>query len=100
MKLMVVESPNKVASIQGYLGDDWKVVASVGHIRDLPQREFGISKPDFSLQYEYIPPQKVGDRTFLALLSAWHGSNARSRKPRSSTSRPIRTARAKRSPGI
>ncbi|MBD4906957.1 hypothetical protein GUF75_16970, partial [Xanthomonas citri pv. citri] len=32
MKLMVVESPNKVASIQGYLGDDWKVVASVGHI--------------------------------------------------------------------
>ncbi|MBD3991538.1 type I DNA topoisomerase, partial [Xanthomonas citri pv. citri] len=39
-------------------------VASVGHIRDLPQREFGISKPDFSLQYEYIPPQKVGDRTF------------------------------------
>ncbi|KGU56249.1 DNA topoisomerase I [Xanthomonas citri pv. fuscans] len=64
MKLMVVESPNKVASIQGYLGDDWKVVASVGHIRDLPQLEFGISKPDFSLQYEYIPPQKVGDRTF------------------------------------
>ena len=36
-KLVIVESPNKVRSIAGYLGDDFEVEASVGHIRDLPQ---------------------------------------------------------------
>ncbi|MCF3642942.1 type I DNA topoisomerase [Rhizobium sp. TRM95111] len=64
MKIMVVESPNKVEKIAGYLGDGWKVVASAGHIRDLPQKSFGISKPNFDLEYEFIPPVKVGDRTF------------------------------------
>ncbi len=64
MKIMVVESPNKVEKIAAALGDGWKVVASYGHIRDLPQREFGISKPDFALEYEYLPPVKIGDRTF------------------------------------
>ena len=36
-KLVIVESPNKVRSIAGYLGPDFDVEASVGHIRDLPQ---------------------------------------------------------------
>ncbi|MCR2051368.1 type I DNA topoisomerase [Actinomyces bowdenii] len=36
-KLVIVESPNKVRSIAAYLGDDFEVEASVGHIRDLPQ---------------------------------------------------------------
>lgn len=36
-KLVIVESPNKVRSIQGYLGPDFTVEASVGHIRDLAQ---------------------------------------------------------------
>ncbi|WP_265443203.1 type I DNA topoisomerase [Flexivirga meconopsidis] len=35
-KLVIVESPNKVKNIAGYLGDDYVVDASVGHIRDLP----------------------------------------------------------------
>ena len=35
-KLVIVESPGKVKSIQGYLGDDYVVEASIGHIRDLP----------------------------------------------------------------
>ncbi|TWE09991.1 type I DNA topoisomerase [Rudaeicoccus suwonensis] len=35
-KLVIVESPNKVKNIAGYLGDDFVVDASVGHIRDLP----------------------------------------------------------------
>ena len=35
MKLLIVESPGKVKKIQGFLGNDWKVVASVGHVRDL-----------------------------------------------------------------
>ena len=36
MKLFIVESPGKVKKIQGFLGSDWKVAASVGHVRDLP----------------------------------------------------------------
>ena len=38
IKLVIVESPAKARKIGGYLGDDYVVEASVGHIRDLPQR--------------------------------------------------------------
>ena len=34
--LVVVESPAKAKTIEGYLGSDYKVIASLGHIRDLP----------------------------------------------------------------
>jgi DNA topoisomerase IA len=37
-KLVIVESPAKARKIGGFLGDDYVVEASVGHIRDLPQR--------------------------------------------------------------
>lgn len=50
-KLLIVESPGKLASLRKYLGAGWEVAASVGHIRDLPQRDMGIAE-DFSLQYE------------------------------------------------
>ncbi|WP_108610807.1 DNA topoisomerase [Aminobacter sp. MSH1] len=55
MKIMVVESPNKVKSLSAILGDDWKVMASSGHIRDLPKKELGISLPGFELHYELMP---------------------------------------------
>jgi DNA topoisomerase-1 len=51
MKLVIVESPGKVKKIQGFLGPDWKVAASVGHVRDLPERELGVSLPDFKADY-------------------------------------------------
>ena len=35
-KLVIVESPAKARTIAGYLGNDWDVEASVGHIRDIP----------------------------------------------------------------
>lgn len=52
--LLIVESPGKVKKIQGYLGNDWKVAASVGHVRDLPANEMAIDlengfKPDYRL---------------------------------------------------
>lgn len=53
MQLMIVESPNKVKKIQGILGQGWTVAASVGHIRDLPAKEMGVSAPDFLPQYVY-----------------------------------------------
>ena len=45
MKVVVVESPGKVKSINKYLGSGYKVLASFGHIRDLPSKD-GSVKPD------------------------------------------------------
>ena len=64
MKLMVVESPNKIKKLESILGGDWKVMASVGHIRDLPRNDLGIEQPGFTLNYEFIPPATVQGRTF------------------------------------
>jgi DNA topoisomerase I len=58
MKLMIVESPNKVEKLSGILGDGWTVAASYGHIRDLPkegnEEVVGISLEDFSPRYELV----------------------------------------------
>ena len=45
MQVVVVESPGKVKSINKYLGPGYKVLASYGHIRDLPSKD-GSVKPD------------------------------------------------------
>ncbi|MEC9487743.1 MAG: type I DNA topoisomerase [Prosthecochloris sp.] len=47
--LIVVESPSKAKTINKYLGNDYKVFASVGHIKDLPKKEIGL---DFDHHYE------------------------------------------------
>ncbi|WP_233581559.1 type I DNA topoisomerase [Acidipila sp. EB88] len=49
---MIVESPNKVRKIKDILGAGWDVAASVGHIRDLPVKELGITMPGYQPQYE------------------------------------------------
>lgn len=58
MKLIIVESPAKIKKIQECLGSDWKVTASVGHIRDLPQKEMGIEPPNFVPSYEVTEDKK------------------------------------------
>ena len=65
-KLLIVESPGKVKKLQGFLGPDWKVAASVGHVRDLPVKEMGVSPPDFVLRY--VPTDRGKD--VLARLAA------------------------------
>ena len=40
--LVIVESPAKAKTIQKYLGKDFDVIASMGHIRDLPKSKFGV----------------------------------------------------------
>jgi DNA topoisomerase-1 len=56
-----VESPTKVRTIKKYLGSDYKVAATVGHIKDLPSKEMGIDVEDgFKPKYQYIPgKQKI-----------------------------------------
>lgn len=57
--LVVVESPTKVRTIKKYLGKDFNVVATVGHIKDLPQKEIGIDIEDgFKPNYRAIPGKK------------------------------------------
>ncbi len=53
MKLMIVESPNKIKKIKAILGNGWDVAASVGHVRDLPPKALGIAAPDYKLEYEF-----------------------------------------------
>jgi len=59
--LVVVESPTKVRTIKKYLGSDYQVAATVGHIKDLPNKEMGIDVEDgFKPKYQYIPgKQKI-----------------------------------------
>jgi DNA topoisomerase-1 len=54
--LVVVESPSKAKTINKYLGSGYKVVASVGHIKDLPKKGIGIDfDNNFEPTYEVIP---------------------------------------------
>jgi len=59
--LVVVESPTKVRTIKKYLGNDYNVAATVGHIKDLPDKEMGIDVENgFKPKYKNIPgKQKV-----------------------------------------
>lgn len=62
MKLMVVESPNKVKKIEAILGKGWLVLASVGHVRDLPTDTLGVDEASFAPQYVFVPSRKVPGR--------------------------------------
>jgi DNA topoisomerase I len=57
--LVVVESPAKAKTINKYLGRDFKVVASMGHIRDLPKSKLGVDiDNDFAEEYVSIESRK------------------------------------------
>jgi DNA topoisomerase I len=57
--LVVVESPAKAKTINKYLGRNYKVVASMGHVRDLPKSKLGVDiEEDFEPSYEVIASRK------------------------------------------
>ena len=58
--LLVVESPSKAKIISKYLGSKYKVIASVGHVRDLPKSRLGVNVED-NFEPEYINIRGKGD---------------------------------------
>ena len=57
--LVVVESPAKAKTINKYLGRDYKVIASMGHIRDLPKSKLGVDVDnDFAEEYQSLESRK------------------------------------------
>jgi DNA topoisomerase-1 len=99
--LVVVESPTKIRTIKKYLGNQYNVAATVGHIKDLPPKEIGIDVEEgFKPKYTYIQgKQKVikslkeaaGDSTDIYLAPdpdregeaiAWHTAEILKKKGR------------------
>ncbi len=58
--LVIVESPGKVSTIKGYLGSNYKVLASKGHVRDLPKSTLGVDIED-GFNAHYINIRGKGD---------------------------------------
>ena len=89
--LVVVESPAKARTLKKYLGKDFEVLASYGHVRDLVPKE-GAVDPDagFAMRYQLV---ERNERHVEAIAKALKHAQARS------TSRPIPIARARPSPG-
>ena len=80
--LVIVESPAKAKTIEKFLGKDFKVLSSYGHIRDLKKKEFSIDvEKNFEPDYEIPEDKKALVKT---LKAGWL---------------PMRTAREKPSPG-
>ncbi|MBY0355844.1 MAG: type I DNA topoisomerase [Rickettsiales bacterium] len=73
MYTVVVESPSKAKTINKYLGSDYKVVASFGHVRDLPSKD-GSVRPDedFAMDYEVEADSK---RHIKGIVDALKGSH-------------------------
>src|ERR1700726_456242 len=79
MKVVVVESPAKAKTINKYLGSDYKVVASYGHVRDLPAKDGSVlPDADFAMSWEVdgksekhlktiLEAVRGADRLFLAI---------------------------------
>ena len=68
-KLVIVESPTKMKSIQGYLGDGYEVLSSVGHIRDLASKKdipadkkTAYGKYSIDIDNDFDPYYVVNDR--------------------------------------
>src|SRR3989338_4895378 len=58
MQLLIVESPTKAKTLSQFLGKDYKVLSSFGHIRDLPKSELGVDV-EKNFEPKYIIPTKA-----------------------------------------
>lgn len=69
-RLLIVESPTKSRKIRSLLGPGWTVEASMGHVRDLPEREMGLAPPDFKPHYQVLERAAPQVRKLKALAKA------------------------------
>ncbi len=70
-KLVIVESPSKIKSVKKYLGSGYEVMASMGHIRDLPKSRLGVDVDNgFKLQYTNMPDKKELIKSLKAAADA------------------------------
>ncbi len=69
MNLVIVESPHKAVTIQKFLGDDYKVVSSKGHIRDLQENELSVDIDHGFVPKYIIPSDKKKTVSELKALS-------------------------------
>ena len=58
MQLIIVESPSKAKTIEKYLGGKYRVDASGGHVRDLPEKRLGVNVTENFEPYYVIPASK------------------------------------------
>ena len=73
MKVLVVESPAKAKTINKYLGKDYEVLASFGHIRDLPAKDGSVDPDqDFAMEWETYPDKA---RQVKAIADAAKGAD-------------------------
>ncbi len=59
-QLVIVESPTKAKTLERYLGSDYSVTASKGHVRDLPEKGMGVEVDD-GFRPEYVVPEEKKD---------------------------------------
>jgi len=69
MNLLIVESPSKAKTIEKYLGTGWKVVASVGHVRDLvPENGSVDTNNDFKMRWQIMPGKEKQIKLIIDLV--------------------------------
>ena len=67
-KLVIVESPAKARTIEKYLGQDYKVLATIGHIRELPKKDAIDPADNYAMTYITIPEKKEAIKKITAAL--------------------------------
>ncbi len=61
-KLLIVESPAKIKTISKFLGPQFKIMSTLGHIKDLPKREIGVDLgPPLTIKYVTLEGKSKND---------------------------------------